>query len=322
MSAAILSLFVLLSLVFIISCTPCTDKVYVGTVNGLLAISTDGGEKWASQDSIPEPLHNPYVHTIFAVGENIYMGRRDGLAVSNNGGKVWKRVQLNPDSRGSQDVFSVFAFNDRVYAGADHRFCISNDNGKTWPINRSLPDPDRKGDSRIFAVYADNKRSFIGSGSNWGLGVSEDDGKNWRFVDRFRRGGVPGIAGVGNKVYAGLGRGLAISENGGQTWRVQNISGLGQGGVESVFASQEKIYVTSYDGGVSISKDGGKTWVSKTESDGLASNIAASAVAVGNNVYVGTEKGLSVSRDGGNTWTTKNVGLPNKDITAVFAHCL
>jgi hypothetical protein len=112
------------------------------------------------------------------------------------------------------------------------------------------------------------------------------------------------IAGAGNKLYVGLDRGegeqIGISEDGGQTWRIQNTTRLGKSSL-SGFATQEKVYMTSFGEGVSMSRDGGKTWVSKTKDDGLISNNTEPVVAVGNNVYAGTGMGLSVSRDGGNT---------------------
>jgi len=310
-----------------VPCSPCTDRLYLGIGNGLV-ISTDGGDTWSRRDP------SDSIRTIHAVGDNVYVGTNSGLAISVNGGRTWKIMKLNPPD--STQYSSGFAVGNRVYVATIQdragrkdngaKFLISNDTGKTWSVNVTV------GNSLQYAigsVYVASDRIFVGT-VNWGLGISDDDGKTWKFIGKEQGLGsnfVKAITGVGDKVYVGLGDRkcgtIAISEDFGESWGIQNTTRLDQAtGVNSIFLADDKVYVTSEGGGVSISNDVWKKWNNTLKSGGLADDRARAVTAAGDNIFVATFEGVSKSSDGGKTWTNVDIGLDSRLSGAGFAHCV
>jgi len=318
---------------------PCTDKIYVGSPSDDIAISLDAGEHWPTK--LPQLLggggypRDPYIYSIFAQGNDVYVGAEKGFRVSRDGGKSWKRTGLG-SNRGVEFTHSVFAINDRVYASSSeyisdrkgqyfvNRFLISNDKGETWPVNITF-------DHSVGAIYVSKSKIYFGTEQK-GLAISEDDGKTWKYVGKsegLASDKVTAIAGVDDKIYVGShesGGKISISEDGGKTWRIEATSKSAYNGINGIAVAEDgMIYVTGAPGGLSISSDGGKTWVNKGKTEGLGNENASKVAVIGNNVYVGSYGAyLSVSRDGGNTWTTKGAkdGLKLYDISAIFAQCI
>jgi len=321
----------------------CKNKIYVGTPDEGLTIfdsnnsPTLHGRKRRGGGGYPRL---PNIYSIFAEGNNVYVGSGNGFRLSRDGGKTWKTINLNPSQNG-QPVYSVFASKNSVYAGtydysgfdggrtySGGRFLASNNKGETWSVNVTAS-------ARVTSVYANNNQIYFGTEGK-GLAISENGGKTWRYVGKaqgFPSDNVVAIAGVGNKVYVGFhdsfgtvsGGVISISEDAGRTWRTQKTSPSAWNGVNSIAVAQNKIYVASAPGGLSISSDGGKTWVNKGQNEGLPNDNAMSVAVVGNNIYVGTYRGgLSISRDGGNTWTatTDGNGVPIYDVSTVFVQCI
>jgi len=297
----------------------CTDTVYATISGGELAVSKDAGETWTTSQ-LPSPLKRGVV-SIAANGDALYAVPLLGnLHVSHDKGQTWKRLTIPtslPDGRQYAGV--TYAAGNRVYVGTwgeGGRFAISDDQGETWPINVRLSPGWRPGTFsgyEISAIHASNGRSYVGTWSK-GVGISEDDGKTWRFVGE---GKVFAIAGVGDKVYVGYGISdgtISISEDGGKSWRIQKMGH--KSFVSSIAAVKDKVFVAHGGGGLSVSSDGGKTWVARDMPNGA---IFANLVAMsGNNVYLGTDKGVFISRDGGDTWsTTKLEGIQN-----IFVQCV
>jgi len=247
--------------------------------------------------------------------------------VSRDQGETWKKVTLSPTSKDGSDHASVtYVSGNRVYVGTEldgGRFAISNDKGETWPVNVSVT--PRQGDPNagygIQAIHATNGRTYIGT-YRQGVGISEDDGKTWRFVNSahgLAADNVNGIAGVGDKVYVSFNENdkISISEDGGKTWRIQDTN-PDTNWVSSVAAVKDKVYVSHLLAGLSVSSDGGKTWSEKSLPNGK--DFASEVVLSGDNVYVGTELGLYISHDGGDTWESRK--LEKRWVEAIAVQCV
>jgi len=294
------------------------DKVYVGTENGGFAISKDGGETWTSRDPIP----GQKIWSIFAAGNNVYVGTRKGIAVSKNGGRIWAVQDLKNGSQSDRSVYSIFGINNRVWIHIREvkGLGVSEDNGQTWSINSELPNSSFF-NSENTSMYHNGKRLFVGSED--GLAITDDDGKTWKFLNKSNGLGVDyvrAITGFGTNVYVGLerdGGAMSISEDDGETWGLQETTPAKEY-VKSVAVGQGKVYVAT-KGGLAISDDVWEKWVVKSKADGLTTDNITSVSAVGSNVYVGTKNdGLYVSRDAGQTWEKKKPGKDG-EITVVFA---
>jgi len=310
----------------------CTDTVYATTLPRSgeatsLAVSTDEGETWTTRD-LPAPLDQG-LWSIAANGDALYaVASMSILYVTHNQGKTWKRLTIPTSLPDGRNANVIYVAGNRVYVGAyadGGRFAISDDNGETWPINvRLSPDwrPGTFSGYEVNAIHASNGRAYIGTRSK-GVGISEDDGKTWRFVGAgpFSEG-VSVIAGFGDKVYVGYGTSdgtISISEDGGKSWRLQKTNEENRS-VSSIAAINDKVYATHGGPYLSISSDGGKRWARTLMP--IRVEQTYSVVVSGNNVYVGTSEGVVVSRDGGDTWSL--IQLRQQPIILVygFAQCV
>jgi len=231
-----------------------------------------------------------------------------------------------PDA--TDEAYVTYVSGNRVYVGTEGeggRFAISNDKGETWPVNVLLSPAGKKYSGyEIRAIYVFNGRIYIGTASK-GVGISDDDGKTWRFVNSsngLASNNVRGLVGVGQKIYAGSNRifdndgDLSISEDGGKTWRKQKTNEQ-ELGLTSIAASGDKVYASHRSNGLSVSSDGGKTWVQKKMPVGL--NEVYAVAASGNNAYAASAHGVAISRDGGNTWAETKI---TRYIASISVQCV
>ena len=190
--------------------SPHNDKLLYTAANVLFK-TTDGGESWTqispdltrNAKSRLGPSGGPitkdntgveYYCTIFAAAEStheagvLWTGSDDGLIhVSRDAGKTWNNVtpptmpdwaqvnsiEINPFEKGGLYVAAT------KYKSDDFKPYLfkTTDYGKTWTeINHGI---DRKHFTRV--VRADPKRKgLLYSGTERGIYVSFDDGKNWQ----------------------------------------------------------------------------------------------------------------------------------------------
>jgi photosystem II stability/assembly factor-like uncharacterized protein len=331
---------VIVASIFTSPCTSCTDTIFVSGKDGQLVVSTDHGETWKPASIVPDSITSMH-----GEGNDIYIGETVGaMDISHDGGRTFKKMKLPMGDHSY--VSAIFSRDNRVYAnlalypefGGGSKFCLSDDKGDTWPICERLVDKTDPFAYSIKSIYVRDGRSYVSTtgNSSRGLGISDDNGKNWKFVgksDGLGSNDIRGIAGANGKLYVGLafkgderlGGKIAVSDDGGRSWKFQNTTRSDSPVlVSSVSAtSDDRVFVTSSGNGVFISKDGGKTWIHKMKKDGLANDFALYVAAVGNNLYVRHTTGLSISRDGGKTWTTKSGkdGLPG-DTLHLLAVCV
>ena len=128
--------------------------LYVGTDDGLLQISEDGGRHWRRVDQVPGLPANSYVTDVFA-------SRRDAntvFATFNN----WQRGDFRP------------------------HVIRSEDRGRTWTsITTNLP--ERSGAWSIVQDHVDPDLLFVGL--EFGVYFTVDGGKQWTQL----RGGIPAM---------------------------------------------------------------------------------------------------------------------------------
>ena len=72
--------------------------------------------------------------------------------------------------------------------------------------------------------------------------------------------------------------------------------GLGNNGVNGVYADGSNIYAATFNG-LSISTDAGANWTNYTTTEGLGNNSVNGVYADGSNIYAATNGGLSVGVD-------------------------
>lgn len=118
--------------------------LYVGTDDGLVQISEDGGANWSKCDKFPGVPENTYVShirpsvkdadTVFAAFDNHQMGDfKPYLLKSTDRGKTWSSISGNLPDRGT--VYSVaqdYESSDLLFAGTEFGIFFTVDGGKKW----------------------------------------------------------------------------------------------------------------------------------------------------------------------------------------------
>lgn len=126
--------------------------LYIGTDDGLIQISEDGGENWKKVSSFPGVPQNTYVNaviaslhdknTVFAVFNNHKNGDfKPYVLKSTNRGKSWTNITANLPERGSAYAIRQDHVNkDLLFVGTEFGIHFSNDGGKEWKqIKAGLP---------------------------------------------------------------------------------------------------------------------------------------------------------------------------------------
>jgi len=125
--------------------SPLDENIlYVGTDDGLIHITTDGGKNWSKTDNIPGVPERTYVNQIIASSKNknvayaAFNHHRYGdfkpyLFKTADGGKTWLPIQHNLPARGT--VYCVAEDNinsDLLFAGTEFGVYFSIDGGGNW----------------------------------------------------------------------------------------------------------------------------------------------------------------------------------------------
>lgn len=128
------------------------DLIVIGTDDGLVQITTNGGESWKKVDDIPGAPSQSYVNAVYTSqhNENIiyvvfnhhkYGDFRPYVFMSKDKGNTWSSISSNLPSRGS-----VYAIEEDhldpglIFCGTEFGVFFSPDNGGIWKeLSKGLP---------------------------------------------------------------------------------------------------------------------------------------------------------------------------------------
>ena len=125
--------------------SPLDENIlYVGTDDGLIHITTNGGKNWIKVDNIPGVPERTYVNQIIASSKNknvayvAFNHHRYGdfkpyLFKTTDGGKSWLPIQHNLPARGTVYCIAEDHVNtDLLFAGTEFGIYFSADGGGSW----------------------------------------------------------------------------------------------------------------------------------------------------------------------------------------------
>ena len=128
------------------------DLIVIGTDDGLVQITSDGGKSWVKVDNIPGAPSQSYVNSVYTShhDENIiyvafnhhkYGDFKPYIFMSSDKGRSWKSISSNLPARGS-----VYAIEEDhidsglIFCGTEFGVFFSPDNGKVWKeLSNGLP---------------------------------------------------------------------------------------------------------------------------------------------------------------------------------------
>ena len=305
-------------------------NIYLGTSDGQLFKSTDGGSSWR----LLYPglgVRRLVVDTIVedpSDADRLFVGGWDlstdggGLFETRDAGRSWNQVPM-PKANAAVRGFAISKGNPAyMIAGTLAGVFLSSDGGRTWRQSG-----DRvKAFSQVESVAIDPDDPRILLVGTWHLGYrSRDFGETW--VQNYR-GMIPDsdVFSISiderdpKNVYASACTGLYRSIDKGISWTRLKVF------PKSYLVRAHIVYIDPgnslrvYGGtteGLFVSRNAGRTWTRITQPD-LTVNTIQVDPADSRTILIGTEfHGVLRSQDGGDTWAEANSGFVNRSIARI-----
>ena len=306
--------------------------VYLGTSDGQLFKSSDGGSSW----NLVYPglgVRRLVIDTIVedpSDGDRLFVGGWDlrtdggGLFESRDSGRSWSQVPL-PKARVAVRGFAISKENPAyMIAGTLAGVFLSSDGGRTWRQSGV----GMEAFSQVESVAIDPVDPRILLVGTWHLGYrSRDFGETWIQNDRgmIHDSDVFSIS-IDERnpknVFASACTGLYRSVDQGVSWTRLKVF------PKSYLVRAQVVYIDPGDSlrvyggtteGLFVSRNSGQTWSRITRPD-LTVNAIQVDPADSNIILLGTEfHGVLRSEDGGSTWSEANAGFVNRSIARIVA---
>ena len=299
------------------------DRLYIGTLDGQIHTSTDGGKTWRLLVSLNKPLLTLDQLSVDSQDSNIIYasGHRGklpgGFFKSTDQGVTWKEsAELR-----SEAIHAMTQADDdpnTLFVGTTGGVWISNDKGDNWKKLESATMPQG-----VNSMAVDPRRqSTIYAGTNWRPYKSTDGGKSWRLIKNGMIDDSDVFAITVNPrdpehIVASACSGIYESFNGGEKWaKIQGIPAQSRRTRDIVQhpSIAGTVYAATTEG-FWMTTNGGKSWALTTQR-----NLEINSIAVHpqepNRVFIATNNyGVMVSNDGG-----KNFIPTNNQFTSRFTY--
>lgn len=299
-------------------------RVYLGTSDGMLYRSDDGGRHWlrpspgfpsrgVSLDQIVVDDHGAVIVGWWEVG-----GSTGGVARSEDGGRTFTTLR----GLGSAPVRALaLAPGDSrcLAAGTPEGVSLSRDGGRTW--QRITPEKSDLHDVASLAFDAADP-NVLYAGTRHLAWKTEDGGATWRaihdgMVDDSHVMTMSPSPFVRDEVFATACTGIYHSHDGGATWK--RLGGIPDSSRRTrAFrrsAGDPDRLLAGTTQGLWITADGGDHWRCATARDLV---VNAVVLAPDGTILLGTEEeGVLRSEDDGRTWDASNAGFAERFVTSV-----
>lgn len=267
----------------------------LAVVMGVIVFANRGTGS-ASHSTAASPAVGGDLHTLFVLGDALYVGGHDAVAVSRDSGRIFTSVS----SLAGADAMGWASRGNTVLVGGHPGLYRSTDRGVTFT---RLTGPGAVGD--VHALGGTGNTLYLAS-PEAGLLASLDGGVSWQVRNAQAGRSFMGTilidpANPARLIAPDMSAGLTTSSDGGRTWTALG----GPAGAIAVAwnpADTRQMLAVGMDGGA-VSSDGGATWRPVTLPGGTS---AVSYGSTGRIFYAGALNGQQArtfrSTDNGHTW--------------------
>lgn len=244
------------------------QTMYVGTEQGHILISHDGGQSWQEEHQ-GLPQNTPISALAFLPrGSQLLAGTSKGAYLSMDGGKTWRSAGPGIPAHTNVDAVAVLPDGTLLAGTAGSGVYLLPTGGSTWvPATKGLPP---QSDIYAFLPLAQSGHVLAALISG-GIYASQDGGMTWAESDQglgaassvnvFTFLAIPGKPGADASILAGTSQGMYISHDLGATWQ---SSSTGIGTTRVISLARDPLMPTEIfagvDTGVYQSSNGGTTW--------------------------------------------------------------
>jgi len=306
------------------------DTAYLGTSNGRIFKSSDGGQSWISLNPGVGPYryvidtlvqHPSDPHHIYAGAWDLY-SKGGGLFESTDAGLTWTRMMLPQPFTAVRDLAICKSLPSHMIVGTLSGPFVSTDGGKSW---KKVGGIDVEKAHSVAIDPKNSKTIYVGT---WRLAYkSVDFGKTWaRLADRgmVLDSDVMSFSINTNnpeEIYSSACSGVYRSTNGLQTFARMRLLpdrfSIRTYTVNIDPVDTNTVYAGTV-GGLWVSRSSGQNWSRLTPAD-----ITVNAIQVDprNNqrILIGTEyQGVMLSEDGGRSWKESNQGFIHKQVSWIM----
>lgn len=306
------------------------DRIFVGTCDGQLYLSEDGGRRWTRLVGFHRPgfcvarilVDAEDSETIYVAGWQVLAEQGGGIYRSRDGGRTW--TLLPGTEAHSVRALAQAPGNPRVliFTALDGVF-RSEDRGDSWRRISPAGDPEIRNVESVAIHPRSDQTLYVGT---WHLPwKTTNGGQTWTRAGSQATGIVDDSEIFSiliderdpNLVWLSACTGVYRSTDGGRSWkrmtalpsRSRRVLALAAMGREVVFAGTTE--------GLWRTGDGGATWRLITDRRLTVNDIALHPLRPQQVVIATEEAGVWISRDGGLTFRPSNQGFSSWMITGI-----
>lgn len=242
--------------------------------HGVVLLSDDQGMHWRQARSVP--LSTPLTGVSFVDAKHGWaVGHWGAILATADGGESWQVQRLATEE--DRPLFAVHFFNawQGVAVGLWSLVLTTEDGGQTWaeqPVQ--APPGAKRADLNLMGLFTDSRGMLYATAEHGQVLHSEDQGKNWRYLDTGYEGTLwSGAVLTDGRLLLGGQRGtLLLGSADGKGFR--RVPTQSKGSVTCVAVAGARVLAVGLDGLSVQSSDGGHSFQETQTADGLSLTAA------------------------------------------------